>query len=433
MGSSLRDRTPRWTALAVGLGIAGFAAPAMATFNSGSTGADGPLDLTGTASGTTIEFDPNVFKNGSGQPLDPEGDNIYNFTTITIPAGVTLRMHAWTLRNSGPAYFLASGAVDIEGTIDLSGDPGHPNVVSLQSYGPARPGPGGFPGGLGTTTQGVIPAPTAGAGPGGAAPLLGSGCNVNDSQVGGNYARGQSPYGNSFLLPLVGGSGGAGWVGGGGGGGGAILLASNVSVTINGAILANGGATYNPASGRYDCYGGNCNGDCPGTGSGGAIRVLAPTFSGSGSLQATVSTNNAPYTFGWIRVETADNQWTGNAIGILTAVALSPSPIGLPGTSTGFPTLNITSIGGVSVPAAPTGTYNNPDVTLSSSQPLVIDLAGANIPAGTTANVQVFNQTLGLQTATATLNGTTGATTATVTVTLPPGVSLVYANATWTN
>jgi hypothetical protein len=256
---------------------------------------------------------------------------------------------------------------------------------------------------------------------------------VSAGQVSGSYARGQAPYGNAFLLPLVGGSGGAGWSGGGGAGGGALLLASNVSITVNGAILANGGATWDPAGQKWDCSGGPCNGDCPGVGSGGAIQLLAPVFSGSGMLEAAVSTNTNPYVFGWIRVETAQNNWTGTATGILSAVALSPSPIGLPGTASGFPTLNITSIGGVSVPAAPTGTYNNPDVTLSSSQPLMIDLAGANIPPGTIANVQVFNQTLGLQTATATLSGTTAATTATATVTLPPGVSLVYANATWTN
>src|SRR5438128_975574 len=60
------------------------------TFNSGSDGSDGSLILT-TAG--TYTFDPNdttIF----GRVLDADGDGVYNFTTITIGSGVTLKMLA---------------------------------------------------------------------------------------------------------------------------------------------------------------------------------------------------------------------------------------------------------------------------------------------------------------------------------------------------
>src|SRR5262245_9468963 len=86
-------------------------------FTSGSTGADGALNL--TTAGTII-FDPRTFT----PPLDPDGDNVYHFTTITIGAGVTVRLLATHL--PGPVFWLASGAVQIDGTIDLNGVAGQP-------------------------------------------------------------------------------------------------------------------------------------------------------------------------------------------------------------------------------------------------------------------------------------------------------------------
>jgi hypothetical protein len=79
-------------------------------------------------------------------------------------------------------------------------------------------------------------------------------------------------YGNVLIVPLIGGSGAAGFNGnpgaGGGGGGGAILIASNTRIIVNGSINARGG---------YGPYGG---------GSGGAIRLVAPVGGGNGYLRA---------------------------------------------------------------------------------------------------------------------------------------------------
>src|SRR6266550_4350883 len=74
---------------------------ALAQFNSGSTGADGALNMT---TNTTLDLPPN---------------GIFNFTTINVASGATLSFN----RNifNTPAYLLATGDVIIDGTIDVSG------------------------------------------------------------------------------------------------------------------------------------------------------------------------------------------------------------------------------------------------------------------------------------------------------------------------
>src|SRR3972149_3792529 len=76
--------------------------PAVAqTFNSGSTGADGPFNPT---TNTTLA-------------LPPSG--VFNFTTINIPAGVSV-IFTRNATNT-PVAQLASGNVTIAGTINLNG------------------------------------------------------------------------------------------------------------------------------------------------------------------------------------------------------------------------------------------------------------------------------------------------------------------------
>ena len=57
------------------------------SFTSGSDGSDGAYDLTGTPQGTIVQFDPKNFQ-GNGVL-----NNVFNFTTITIPSGVTVKRH----------------------------------------------------------------------------------------------------------------------------------------------------------------------------------------------------------------------------------------------------------------------------------------------------------------------------------------------------
>jgi hypothetical protein len=174
---------------------------------------------------------------------------------------------------SGPIYWLATGAVTISGTLDLSGDSGHADTNVTSARVPAAGGAGGYSGGVGgalVAGSPNLPVPQPGDGPGGGvAPTAAGTAN------GGNG----SFTGSQYLIPLIGGSGGGGgshgvadgfFGGGGSGGGGAILIASSVSITLGGTIKANGGAP-----------GGGSNADAGGAGSGGAVRLIAPTISDS--------------------------------------------------------------------------------------------------------------------------------------------------------
>lgn len=145
LSPSRPDRAPRFglhaAAFLLVVACLGTAAPVWpATFQSGSTGADGVFDPPGTVPpGTTM------VGNTVTVPLPPSG--VLNFTTITIPAGVTVRI----LRNAAntPVTLLASGDVTVAGTLDLAGQPGSPGQ-SGASFVPnpgGAGGPGGFDGG----------------------------------------------------------------------------------------------------------------------------------------------------------------------------------------------------------------------------------------------------------------------------------------------
>src|SRR5215467_11175532 len=190
------------------LGLLALAAGAWAqAFSSGSTGSDGAYSP--TVSG---DFDP------AALGLNPAGDNVFNFTTINIPAGVTIRLRASKVRNM-PVVWLATGNVTIAGTLNLSGDAGYtldganPSQIALVRR-PAEPGAGGYYGGLGAR-GGVGPEP--GGGPGGGAAGLNTGTTTCYGGAGsfitagfGTYGTPGPVYGNTYLVPLYGGSGGGG-------------------------------------------------------------------------------------------------------------------------------------------------------------------------------------------------------------------------------
>jgi hypothetical protein len=212
-------------------------------FDSGSNGSYGALNVT------------------TNTILDMPADGIFHCTTISVASGTTLRFKGNPLNT--PVYLLATGDINIQGTIDVSGSAG---IINQRGVG----GPGGFDGGIGSTTTQPH---GEGQGPGGG--------KAGQHGVFGLPAGSNSNvYGNSLLLPLLGGSGGGGYTlyapygAGGGGGGGAILISSSTKVKVNGSVLARGG------------NGGNNQGYSGGDGSGGAIRIVAPSVEGSGSLFA---------------------------------------------------------------------------------------------------------------------------------------------------
>ncbi len=233
---------------------------ARAQFDSGSNGSYGPLNIT---ENTTLDLPP---------------DGVFHCTTINVAAGWTLRFNKNPLNT--PVVLLAQGDVTIAGTIDVSGGN---NSGAL----PGRGGPGGFDGGYG----GFGPSAPANRGGDGQGP--GRGLNA-DGQRAAAHATAASgndrTYGNVLIVPLIGGSGAAGLNGnpglGGAGGGGAILIASNTRIVVNGQILARGG---------WAPYGG---------GSGGAIRLVAPTGGGNGSLNASGQGGGGD---GRVRIDTTDS------------------------------------------------------------------------------------------------------------------------------
>ncbi|MCG8407757.1 MAG: hypothetical protein MI923_21365 [Phycisphaerales bacterium] len=374
-------------------------AMAQPTFDSRSGGSDGALDFTGQSG--VIDFEPFTFN----PPLDPDGDQVFHFTTITIPADVTIRMRADKLPN-GPVYWLATGDVIIEGTLDLRGEQGSPQGPR----GAALPGPGGFPGGVG---QGTNSAATRGGGPGG------GDASTNSGVASASHATGGREYGNVFLTPLIGGSGGGGYNGGssivgGGAGGGAILIASNTVIRVAGTVSVRaGGSGFN-------------GGQISGHGSGGAIRLLAPSIEGSGSLLASSSS-----VAGRIRMESFSNTHSGNIEGSFRIVRLVESVRFLPEDRP--PLVRVTSIGGVAVPNNPTGNIFSPDVTIDSAVPVVVAVAAEKIPLGTELTLQIWSDTAGLQTVQTTpLAGTLEASTASAMVTFAPEASRIFVRAQWT-
>jgi hypothetical protein len=390
--------------LSVGLALA-------QTVDSGSTGADGVFNP--TANGTLA--------------VAPSG--VFNFTTVNIPAGVTVRF-THNAANT-PVTVLATGNVTIAGTLDVSGAPGRNGTLTTSlARSAGSGGPGGFDGGDGvnglvSTTGG------AGLGPGGSGG--GTGNNAGGGSAGflvagvngpngfGTGGGGGVPYATNTLLPLIGGSGGGGagapfgnTGAGGGGGGGALLIASSGTITVTGTILAQGGS------------GGLDPGQFPGPGrggggSGGAVRLVATTLAGSGgTINVNGGTasgiNGSP---GRIRIEAFTNTAAFLFAGVPpTAISVAnPTTVML----ANAPTLRIASVAGVPTPATPSGSFATPDVTLpaTTTNPVAVSLEGTNIPPGTSVTLRVQGEFGSVTLANTTLTGTQTATITSANVILP--------------
>lgn len=408
--------------------------PAMAqAFVSGSTGADGA-------------FSPTV---NTQVVLPPSG--ILNYTTVNIPAGVvvTFKKNA----TNTPVVILASGNVTIAGGINLIGTDGKASGAAgdgvLGDDGiPGVGGPGGYDGGrggVGTLTASTAGTGGAGQGPGGGkyhGPFGlpwgtcygggGGGFGTNGDAGYPGYGASGVTYGSSQLLPLIGGSGGGGGAGsvynggGGGGGGGAILIASSGTVNITGYVYAYGGVGAGVA--------GTGVGGSGGGGSGGAIRIVATAITGNGALNAAGQAGGGHPTWfcpggaggsGRIRLEA--ETYTRTAASTPGHTQSLPGPVFV----AGLPTLSITSVGGVAVPAQPTG---NADVTLpaTTANPVTVSFTTTGVPAGNTVRLTLKpvsgNETTAVSPA---LVGDTTSATASVNITLPDGPSTLQATVTY--
>lgn len=363
---------------------------AQTPFNSGSNGSYGALLVDSTTGHKVIQLPP---------------DGILHCTTVTVvyPYNLTFSANA----TNTPAYILATGDVNISGYIFING---RGNSGRRGGDG----GVGGFAGGQGGTS------PSNGFGPGGGKGGWNTpaGLPANASvRGGGGYATagtragtGGSIYGNSLLIPLVGGSGGGGanfsevsGQNGGGGGGGALLIASNSKI----ALTAPSGSYISANGGDNVGYGG---------GSGGAVRLIAPSVTGDKTIDVS-GANEAG--FGRIRIDTLTNTFNlaGPSAGYATFGA---NMVVFP---TNLPELRVTKAAGT-------------DIALTQVDPVFV-LLPAGAPATQTVQVQVknFNSIVPLVAVVTPEAGdrTTfnfdvdntagGATTGTVQVQIPAGVS----------
>ena len=378
--------------------VAGLPARGRAQVNSGSNGSDGAFNPTAN---TNI----NMASRLSG---------IYQYTSVNIASGVTVTFTPNA--NNTPVVWLVQSNCIIAGTVSVAG--GNCSYIPYQSY--SSVGGGGGPGGWGGGSAGTYPSP--GQGPGG-----GGGCATNSAAGGSFGSQGQSPgpwaaagtvYGNSFLLPLLGGSGGGAWGYGGGGGGGAILIAASGSIQLNGSIGANGGL-----GGTYSSTG-------SGGGSGGGVRLVTASFAGNGSIDTSGGTGafGATGGNGRIRIDAYQNTFGG---GLYGAVSQGFQPIILPTAGQGAQ-LTISSVAGVAVSPSPSGVLSTPDAVVSAQQvnPLPVVVNCSNIPLNTPITVSVKPATGATVTGVGYNNtGTLASSTATVSLNMPRGGGLIWATA----
>lgn len=462
-------REPRLALIALVTGLVLTAPLAQAAVNSGSTGADGALNL---VANKTVTLPPN---------------GVLNLTEINIPAGVTLSFKKNSLNT--PVYLLVSGNVTIAGGIDLHGG----NARHAGTYGdgvlgddgePGLGAPGGFDGGRGGRDDAAFRTEVvnggAGQGPGGGpGGTVGSnvctamtsayslypyhGGGAGHAQVayrnGARYCGALSnvgpqfygkSYGSDLLQPLIGGSGGGGGRGGtsfsgsgGGGGGGAILIAANGTIKLTGWIDATGGDGGGYAGGA----GGNANGAWGAGGSGGAIRLVASRVEGTGNLSANggcVHNNNQPRQGCYYTGENSSGpDYNGGAPG---RIRIETESIGFSGGSqpgyvlgkpgalflTNMPSLRIASVAGIDVPLEPSGTA---DVSLPTppAGPVDVVFKTVNVPLGNGINLRMvpaYGTAIELKSPD--ISGSAAEGTASLSVTLPTGPSTLTASITYT-
>jgi plastocyanin len=312
----------------------------------GANGSDGALTVPDTGV-TTIDlsqaptgvWDQNNAANAGKGVYDPDKwAVVFKYSSVNIPSGATVNFTNNASR--APVVWLVNGNVTINGTINVGAE--------SSGYGP---GPGGFRTGQPFNM-----------------PALGPGAGDAASDYGG-YATaptGGRTYGNAAILPLIGGSAGT-WVGPGSSGGGAILIAATGSINVAGFILAN--PNY-------------------GSGSGGAIRLVADAISGAGTLNATSSGSSG---VGRIRLE-AGNIAPGLLINPDPSAARpgNPAVIWPPATQA---SVRIVSIASVPTPADPLAAIGSGAdvpvdmITGASAFPVVIETK--NVATTSVVNLRV--------------------------------------------
>ncbi len=351
-------------------------------------------------------FDPQALK------IKPSPTNVYNFTTITIAYGSTLKFSEAVFH--GPAYLLASGDVTINGIIDLTGDtsPGPTPTAAEQTLSFA--GSGGYSGGIGGIHSDTSHQALIGNGPGGGAP----------GDINQPYAAGGQFSTNRFLVPLVGGSGGGGtndngqYGSQGGAGGGALLIASSTKITLDNQSKST--PAYIFARGGFGTRG--CGG------SGGAVRLMSNTIVGAGAYGIYVDPLGSQYCKtaagnGLVRLEANTINYSLSAVygPVVTSV---PFALNLP--TVPAPVITVSSVNGIAINANP---FSFPDATINLSSAVPVVINATNVPITSAVSLYLLSDVQPNQNIPVILTGTNAVSTATVQVTFPPGGSRGFVKA----
>ena len=385
---------------------------AQAQVNTGSDGSDGALMVMAS---TNIDMTSR-----------PSGIYQYSSVYITNGATVTFTPNA----DNTPVVWLVQSNVVISGTVNLSG-------ASSTTVAGGVAGPGGYLGG-----SAIAP---AGQGPGGGGTLvfynnsllLISSGDASYGTLGTNGCGAGTPgaiYGNSYLIPLLGGSGGGGITNscgtgaGGGGGGGAILIAASGQIQLNGfnTINSKGGS-----GSTATCSGNSYRG---GAGSGGAVRLVAATISGSGNINTAsgdICVSNGGQ--GRVRFDTIQNSFSGT---INNGVFSQGSQFVLIPASGAGAQLYIATVAGVPVSSTPSGVLITPDVFISALQtnPIPVQVQCASLPLNTPITVTVTPLSgTPVSVTVSNVTGSVASSTATALIHIPRGGGYVSAMATLGN
>lgn len=376
-----------------------------------SDGSDGAFNPSGdilvdlSAAATGVWSDSNTANAGRGIYDPTKWAVVFKYSSVNIPAGskVTFKNHP----TYAPVIWLVAGNTVIDGVVSVAGHDyakGEPERLI-----PAEPGPGGFRGGAsGSPGFGI------GYGPG--------------AQIGLSWGEYALVYGNSRILPLIGGSGGTPMHSFGsqifaGGGGGAILIASAGSVNIGGLIDANGG------------YGSHHRGMFS-SGSGGAIRIIAEQVSGNGVLRAmnpSFDRSDAASTqsgAGRIRIESGALASTLQITPETLNINLIGAPVIFPPDNS--PVVRVVSVGGAATPADPTAPLQtSADVVIETNSQVDVTLETTNFSPTGRVEVRAVEKYGGLTTVNAEFqSGNSDRATWIAKITFKPGYTTLQARAT---
>ena len=186
-------------------------------------------------------------------------------------------------------------------------------------------------------------------------------------------ANGVYNYGNSKIIPLIGGSGGAGRTafgeGSGSGAGGAILIAAANTIRVGGIVSANGGSQADPSF----TFGG----------SGGGVRLLASQVLGNGTVRTLGSTP------GRIRIEAASTD--GRLQLLPSTIVVTPDSPPLIWPPANSPVARVVSVGTQSVPADPRAVLDatGADLVFTNASQSTVVIETRNLPTNSTVNVAI--------------------------------------------